>query len=112
MYLDVWRSGTFPEKLQVSECAINCKRGRRTTECSTSDSLGNVSWIQKLLYSCTKGMCHSSTCPGMSLHVTEFYLDFPRVSTASHKHWGEKAWVRGYPDPTHQERGSGNFLLV
>jgi len=25
-YLDVWRSGTFPEK-QVSECAIDCKHG-------------------------------------------------------------------------------------
>jgi len=24
---DVWRSGTFPEKLQVSECATDCKHG-------------------------------------------------------------------------------------
>jgi len=50
-YLDVWRSGTFPEKQQVSdhECATDCKLNteRRMTERSTSDSLGDVSWIQK-----------------------------------------------------------------
>jgi len=26
-YLDVWRSGTFPEKQQVSECTNDCKHG-------------------------------------------------------------------------------------
>jgi len=26
-YLDVWRSGTFPEKQRVSECATDCKYG-------------------------------------------------------------------------------------
>jgi len=26
-YLDVWRSGTFLEKQQVSECATDCKHG-------------------------------------------------------------------------------------
>jgi len=31
----------------------------------------------------------------MSYHVTQFYQAFPRVSTASDKRWGEKAWVRG-----------------
>jgi len=31
--------------------------------------------------------------PGTS---TQFYQAFPRVSTASDKRWGEKAWVRGY----------------
>jgi len=41
-------------------------------------------------------MCHPSTRPGTSLHVTQFYQAFPRVSTASGKHWGEKAWVPGY----------------
>jgi len=41
MYLDVWRSGTFPEKQQVSECATDRKHRL------TSDSLSNVSWIQK-----------------------------------------------------------------
>jgi len=25
MYLDMWRSGTFPEKQQVSECVTDCK---------------------------------------------------------------------------------------
>jgi len=32
----------------------------------------------------------------MSYHVTQFYQAFPRVSIASDKRWGEKAWVRGY----------------
>ena len=41
-------------------------------------------------------MCHSSTRPGTSYHVTQFYQAFPRVSTASDKRWGEKAWERGY----------------
>jgi len=26
----------------------------------------------------------------------QFYQAFPRVSTVSYKHWGEKAWIRGY----------------
>jgi len=41
-------------------------------------------------------MCHSSTRPGTSHYVTQFYQVFPHV-TASNKRWGEKAWVRGYP---------------
>ena len=41
-------------------------------------------------------MCHSSTRPGTSYHVTQFYQAFPHVSSASDKRWGEKAWVRGY----------------
>jgi len=45
-YLDVWKSGTFPEKQQVSVLLIaNTDRG--TTERLTSDSFGNASWIQK-----------------------------------------------------------------
>jgi len=51
--------------------------------------------FRKPLYSCTEGMCHSSTRPGASYHVTQFYQAFPHVSTASDKRWGEKAWVRG-----------------
>jgi len=43
---------------------------RRTTKCATSDSLGDVSWVQKAAYSCTEGMCHFSTCPGTSLHAS------------------------------------------
>ena len=47
-YLDVWRSGTFPKKKQqVTECATDHKHGCTTNERSTSDSLGDVSWIQK-----------------------------------------------------------------
>jgi len=41
-------------------------------------------------------MCHSSTRPGTSYHLTQFYQAFPRISTASDKSWGEKAWVRGW----------------
>ena len=55
--------------------------------------------LQSVVHSltcCLSGMCHSSTRPGMSYHVTQFYQAFPRVSTASNKCWGEKAWVRGY----------------
>ena len=75
-YLDVWRSGTFPEKLQVSEYVRIANTDRRMTECLTSDSLGNVSWV---LYSCTEGMCHSSTCLGMSLHVVSFTRPSPAL---------------------------------
>jgi len=32
-------------------------------------------------------MCHSSTRPGTSYHVTQFYQAFPRVSIASDKRW-------------------------
>jgi len=46
MYLDVWRSGTFLEKQQASVLLI-ANMDHRTIECSTSESLGDVSWIQK-----------------------------------------------------------------
>jgi len=49
--------------------------------------------FRKPLYSYTEGMCHSSTHPGLSLHVTQA---FPRVNIASDKRWGEKAWVWDY----------------
>ena len=52
--------------------------------------------FRKPLYSCTEGMCHSSTCPGTSYHMTQFYQAFPGISTASDECWGEKAWVRGW----------------
>ena len=53
-------------------------------------------------------MCHSSTRPGTSYHVTQFYQAFPRVSTASDKRWGEKAWVRGYIFSTSQDHPAGD----
>jgi len=52
--------------------------------------------FRKPLYSCSEGMYHSSTHPGGSLHVTQFYQAFPSIRTASDKHWGEKAWVQDY----------------
>jgi len=52
--------------------------------------------FRKPLYSCIEGVCHSSTRPGTSYHVTQFYQAFSRVSTASDKRWSEKAWAWGY----------------
>ena len=46
-YLDVWRSGTFLEKSQVSALVIT-NTDHRTTEHSISDSVGNLSWVQKV----------------------------------------------------------------
>jgi len=40
-------------------------------------------------------MCHSSTHPDTSLHVTQFYQAFPHISSAGNIRWGEKAWVQG-----------------
>jgi len=97
MYLDVWRSGTFSEKQQVSECTTELQT--RTVERLSARHqtvLATFLGFRKLLYSCTEGMCHSFIRPGMSYHVTQFYQALPRVSTASDKRWGEKAWVRGY----------------
>jgi len=67
----------------------------RTTERSTSDSLGNVSWVQKatlqlyrrnvpFLHTSRYVIAHDSVIPGL-----------PRVSIANDKRWGEKIWVRG-----------------
>ena len=96
-YLDMWRSSTF--------LLYSCKAAFWTRE--TSPRLYNVECSVVLLsvfvISSTlvlPGMCHSSTRPGTSLHVTQFYQAFPRVSTANDKHWGEKAWVRGYETVT------------
>jgi len=52
--------------------------------------------FRKPLYSCTEGMYHSSIRTGTSYHLTQFYQAFPRISTASDKCWGKKAWVRDY----------------
>ena len=83
------------EKPQVSALPI-ANTDRTTTERLTSDSLGDFSWIQKAalqLYRRNVPLLHTSR-PGTSYHVTQFYQAFPCVSTASDKHWGEKAWVQ------------------
>jgi len=91
MYLDVWRSGTFPESKQVRYWL------QARTERSTSDSLGNVSWVQKdalQLYRRNVPLLH------MSRYVIEhdqYYQAFPHISTASNKHWGETDWVHCQP---------------
>jgi len=58
-YLDVWRQDTFQ---QVSALPIT-NTDHKMTECSTSDSLGDISWIQKLLmHSIWNGLYSSRTC--------------------------------------------------
>jgi len=73
----------------------------RTTERSTSGSLGDVSWIQKAasqLYRRNVPLLHMCVHPTPRYVIAHdrFYQPFPRVSTESDKHLGEKAWVRGY----------------
>jgi len=61
-------------------------------------SLGSVSLAQKAssqLYRRNVPLCMSTQCPGMSLHMMSFTMPPPHISTASDKHWGKKAWVRG-----------------
>ena len=66
----------------------------RMTDCSTSDSLGDVSWVQKddlQLYRRNVPLLH------MSRYVTacdQFYQAFPHVNTASNKHWVRRPGVR------------------
>ena len=49
--------------------------------------------FRKPLYSCSEGMCHYSTSLGMSLHASQFYQAFPRVSAASDKCWGIRLFL-------------------
>ena len=80
MYLDACGGVAHShKKQQVSKCA---NTDHRTTERSTSDSLGDFLGFRnfKPLYSCTEGMFHSSTHPGTSYHMTQFNQAFPRVS--------------------------------
>jgi len=67
---------------------------RKTTEHSTSDSFGNVSWVQKA----TALQLYRRNVP--LLHTSRYFTTrdsvlqaFPHISTASDKDWGEKAWV-------------------
>jgi len=62
MFLDVWRSGTFPE-IQQANVLLIVSTDHRTTERSTSDGLSDVSWIQKAalqLYRRNVPLLHSS----------------------------------------------------
>jgi len=103
-----WRIGKIADHFKFltlhSACYANetmCPEGRESVyshsireALSASKLMLLSSSARKLLYSCTGGMCHSSTRPGTSYHVTQFYQVFPRISTASDKCWGEKTWVR------------------
>ena len=68
-YLDMWRSGTFPEKPQVYGCTTDCKHGLSARHQTV---LAMFLGFRKPLYSCTEGMCHSSTPLGTSLNMISF----------------------------------------
>jgi len=81
MYLDVWRSGTFPEKQQGSALPI-ANMDHITNERSTSDSVSDVSWIQKatlqlyrrnvpLLHTSRYVIPRDSVLPGLPMQVTK-----------------------------------------
>jgi len=84
-YMDMWRSGTFLEKPQASALPI-ANTDCRTTERSTSGSLGDISWVQKAalqLYRRNVLLLHTSR------YVTprdSVLPGFPCISTASDKH--------------------------
>jgi len=76
----LWKSGTFPKKTASKwvrywsqTWTVEWLSARHQTV------LTKFLGFRKPLYSCIEGMCHSSTRPGTSLHVTQFYQAFPRV---------------------------------
>jgi len=78
MCLEVWRNGTFQEKTATKQVCYWLQT--RTVEWLSARHqtvLATFLGIRKLLYSCTEGMCHSSTHPVMSLHMTHFYQRRP-----------------------------------
>ena len=94
-YLDVWKSGILLEKPQVSVLPIT-NMNRRTTERSTSCSLGDVSWVQKAALQLYRRNVPLLNTFRYAIARDSFLPGFPRISTASDKRWGEKPWVRGY----------------
>ena len=103
-YLDVWRCGTFDicsrKNSKKASALLIINSDHRTTERSTSDSLGDISWIQKAalqLYRRNVPLLHTSR---YVIPCDSVLPAFPRISTASDKRWGEKAWVLGYCNPT------------
>ena len=95
-YLDMWRSGTFPEKQQVSQCTTDCKHRPQ------NDWVLDIrqSWRHFLdsesHFTVVKKEC--ATPPHIQVHHSHDSVlpGLPRVITASDKCWGEKAWVQGY----------------
>jgi len=97
-WMDVWRSGTFPEKPQVGECTSNRKYGpqinwvldiRKSWQCFLS-SESHFTAVQKKC--ATPPHVHPT-----SMYVIargQFYRAFPRIGTVSDKRWGEKAWIQ------------------
>jgi len=89
MYLDMWRSGTFLERQQVSECTTDCKHGLYRI-------LGDVSWIQKAtLHLYRKNVPLLDTSRYMCIIACDSGL--PCDSTANDKRWGgyETGFVQG-----------------
>jgi len=61
---------------------VTCRLQTRTVEQLSArhqTDLATFLGFRKPLYSCTEGMCHSSTHPGRTYHVTQFYQAFPHV---------------------------------
>ena len=97
-YLDVWRSGT--------SLLYSCKAAFWIQE--TSPILSDVE-RSVVLRSVLQSVGHPLTCCFLGnlplLHTSRYVIPrdsvlpgLPRVSTASDKRWGEKAWERGYKD--------------
>ena len=62
-------------------------------------------WFGKLVYCCTElEATLPSICPPNVQPHDKFYQAFLSISTASGKHWGEKAWVQGYNSQTIYEK--------
>ena len=100
-YLDLWRSGTFPEKQQASALLI-ANKYHRMTERSTSDSFDNVSWMQKATlqpYRRNVPLLHTSR---YVIARDQFYQAFPtlvlQATNAGVRRPGHEAIVdTGYP---------------
>jgi len=85
----------IPGKQQVSECATDCKHARHQTV------LAMFLGFRKPLYSCTEGMCYSSTRPCTSYHVTQFTRPSPALvlqatNTGARRPEYEATFIPGY----------------
>jgi len=79
--------------VQAVEWLSESKKSRQDCLMSNAQLLYSLC-LQSVVHSLAAfpWLCHSSTRPGTSLHMTQFYQAFPRISTASDKHW-----VRRWP---------------
>jgi len=99
-WVDVWKSGTFLEKPQVS--VHDTDRNHRPLSGRHQAVSVSFPWFRRPYRSCKEGMrahllaacpgmCHLSTCPPVTRHTIardEYYHTTPHISTASNKCWG------------------------